>query len=141
MPDRRRYERSPDTLALLASLAIGGALLTVFNVVPASVAAIAPPGVALAWSATLSLGAGVALAGVVARSPTRGWGLEAIGRGCLAPILLGYAVALASAASNAGTWFLIVMFVALAAASAARCYQTVRRLGEFRAALRKVLAQ
>lgn len=140
MPDHRRYERGPDTIALLTSLAIGGALLTLLGVVPGSVASIASPVIGLAWSAALTAGSTTALIGILSRVPARGWGLEAIGRGCLSPILLGYSVALGDAATNPGTWFLVILFAALSVASAFRCYQTIRRLREYRAALRGAIS-
>lgn len=137
MPDRRRFERTPDTIALLGALAVGGALLTIFGVVPGSVAAIASTVYGVTWSAALTIGATVSLAGVLTSRADRGWVLEAAGRACLAPILLGYSLALGGAATSAGTWFLVVLFAALSAGSAYRAYQSVRRLGEFRAALRR----
>ena len=63
--------------------------------------------------------------------------LEAAGRACLAPVLLGYALALGTSATSPGTWFLVVLFAALSASSTVRCYQSIRRLGEFRAVLRR----
>lgn len=137
MPDRMHYGRTPDSICLLAGLALAGAALTIAQQVPASVAALAPHWVALVWSATFTLGAAVALTGLLWRDPLTGWVLELSGRIALACTAVGYAIALLSVASRWGTALIVMIVASIGVASGWRVYQLLRRLENFRAALRE----
>lgn len=136
MPDRRRYARTPDTILLLAACATSAGALTAVGQVPRSVLEIAPMWLALIWSGGFALAAAAALAGVLWRDPLTGWLLELAGRVGLAFTATGYVVALAAAATGWGTGLIIAIIAGIAVASGWRVYQLVRRLDEFRLALR-----
>ncbi len=136
MPDRRRYARTPDTILLLSACALSAGALTVLGQAPRSVLAIAPLWLALVWSASFALAAATALVGVLWREPLAGWLLELAGRVGLALTAAGYAIALTASATQGGTALVIAIVAGIAASSGWRVYQLVRRLEEFRTALR-----
>jgi hypothetical protein len=97
MPDRRRAARNPDTIVLLASLAVAGLGLTLAGVPPFAVMILVPKPLALAWSAVLGVAAALALAGVLWRDELIGWSLEVGGRIGVACTTAAYAIALVDA--------------------------------------------
>lgn len=128
MPERRRYERTPDTLAVLAALAAAGTVITVAGNVPASVAAIAPTWVGLLWSGTFAAAAGVALLGVLLRDPVMGWSIELVGRAALCVTALAYVWVLASAARTLGPAIVVALLAAIGTSSGVRVWQITARL-------------
>lgn len=138
MPDRRRYARTPDTICILAALAVVGGAVTVTGNVPASIAEQVPHWVGVLWSATFTLGAAVALVGVLWRDHLTGWVLELSGRIALAPTAVAYAAVLAGAATQWGTSIVVGIVAAIGVASGVRIYQLLRRFRKFKAV---VLAQ
>lgn len=131
MPDRRRYARTPDTIAFLAACSMAGIAMTISGWAPGSVLAIASPLAAYVWSSSLALSAGLALGGVLWPEDITGWILETVGRAGLCLALGGYAFALSLVVSNPGSLFVVAIITALAAASGVRVYQLVRRWREF----------
>lgn len=136
MPDRRRYGRTPDTICLLASLALAGTALTLAGQVPGSVRDLVPMPVALLWSATFALGAAVTLAGVLWRDPLTGWTLEISGRIALSGTSLAYTLALLESSTQWGSAIVIVVIFSIGVSSAWRVYQLVRRLDRFMSDIR-----
>jgi len=135
MPERRRYERTPDTLLILTSCAVTGAVLTAMGEVPKSIAAIAPMWVALLWSAAFSAAAATALVGTLHREPLVGWLLELAGRTGLALGSFGYVVALLGAASAVGSALLISIVAGIGVSSSWRAWQIIKRLEALRETL------
>lgn len=136
MPQRRRYERTPDTLALLSACAVTAGALTLTGHVPRSVVDLAPYWVALVWSAAFSLAAAVALVGVLHRDPLVGWILELVGRGGLVLVCAGYVLALTVRATTWGTSLVVAVIAAIGISSAVRVWQIRARLRDLRATLR-----
>jgi len=138
MPDRRRYERTPDTIAMLTITALAAIVLTVAGRAPGTVLDLVPRPVALAWSAALAVAALTALAGVLHRQDVRGWVLELGGRIGLTATLAAYTLAIGASASLGS--LVVAGFVAAAAASSAvRTVQLWRRLHQWRAAAREAI--
>lgn len=131
MPDRRRYARTPDTVLLLAALALTAGVLTITGQAPGSVLDLVPMWAALVWSGTLALGAACALTGVLWRDPLWGWGLELAGRVSVAFTCAAYTWALWSAATQPGTALIVAIVGGVTAASAVRIYQLTRRWRQF----------
>jgi hypothetical protein len=135
MPDRRRYARTPDTVLLLATLALTAGVLTVAGTAPASVLDLVPLWAALAWSGTLAGGAACALAGVLWRDPLWGWGLELAGRVSVMFTCAAYTWALWAAATQAGTALVVAIVGGITVSSIVRVWQLTRRWRQFLASL------
>jgi hypothetical protein len=137
VPDRRRYARTPDTILLLAALALTAGVLTLSAKAPGSVLELVPLWAALVWSGTLAAGAACALAGVLWRDPLWGWGLELAGRVSVACTCAAYTWALWSAATQAGTALIVAIVGGITASSIARIYQLARRWRQFVASVER----
>jgi hypothetical protein len=127
-----RYGRTPDTVCLLAGMAVVGTILTAVGFLPPSVQALAPPWVAAFWGAVLASSSALALAGVLWRDPLWGWALELAGRPGVACSCAGYAAALAmTMGTNYGAALAVVVFGSIAVSSGLRIYQLTRRIQQF----------
>ena len=138
MPERRRYERTPDTVMVLGACAVTATALTVSGFVPGSVLAVAPYWLGLAWSGGLAFAASVALAGVLWREATTGWLLELAGRAGLTLTAAGYVYALLRSVTATGSALIIMLVSAIAVSSGVRVWQVYRRLTQVREAIRGV---
>lgn len=138
MSDRMRYGRTPDTICLLAALTLAGGALTISGVVPGTIQGLVGYAVGLLWQAAFSLGAVVALIGVLWRDPLTGWALELSGRIGLSVTAPAYFSVLIVYAVDQGFQAALVTSVvgAIGVASAWRAWQLTRRLEEFRASVR-----
>ena len=136
MPDRRRVERTPDTLLLLSTCALSAGVLTATGQVPLSILKVAPAWVGLVWSGALALAAATALIGVLYREPLMGWVLELAGRLGLLVGCLGYAVALVGTATAWGSSLIIAIITGIGVSSGWRAWQISRRLESLRSMLR-----
>lgn len=137
MPDRRKYERTPDTVALLVAQVAAAGIMTVTRQAPGSVESVAPGWEAAAWAAAFGAAAVLTLFGVLWREPITGWLLELVGRLGLAAAMAGYAVALIDAARTWGASLAILIMSAIVAASVVRVVQLAKRLRGFWVALRR----
>lgn len=136
MPDRMKQGRTPDTVFMLAGLAVGGAFLTAAGYVPGSVQFITPAWGGVLWGAVLSLSATLSLLGVLWRNPVTGWALEVSGRPGVALTCIGYAGALAHRLDeDFGAGLAVVLFGAFGLASLFRTYRLVHHLAAFREAV------
>jgi len=139
MPERRRYERTPDTIAILGGLAVAGGIITAAGVVPPSVDALAPTWVGLMWSATFTTAAAVSLAGVLLRDAVMGWSLELVGRIPLCVTACTYVWVLASTATGLGPAVTVGLLAAVGVSSGVRAWQLTRRLRDHLRAYRNVV--
>lgn len=131
MPERRRYERTPDTIAMLTITTLAALVLTVTGDVPGTVTDLVPRGVARTWAAALAASALTTLAGTLHRSPLRGWMLELGGRIGLTLTLAAYLLAIA-AGGDLGSLIAAGFVLAAALSSAVRAVQLWRRLHQWR---------
>lgn len=136
MPERRRYERTPDTLIMLAVIAIVGTIMTLLGEVPTSIYMTTPRWAGLLWSAAFSTAALVSLIGVLHREPLTGWLLELAGRAGLLVGAFGYVVALAHYATNLRPALQIGIIAGIGISAGWRVYQLTLRLRALRAALK-----
>lgn len=134
--ERRRYERTPDTLVMMATIAVVGGVLTLLGEAPSSVNEVSPDWAALIWSSTFSAAAAVTLVGVLYRDPMTGWLLEIVGRSGLTLGALGYVAALAETSSGPRSFWAIAFVGGIGLSSAWRVRQLRIRLATLRAALK-----
>ncbi len=133
MPDRRRYERTPDTVTVLTALAVSGVAMSFLGVAPPSVLKYVPGGTALAWSMVLALSAAVTLVGVFWRTPATGWVVELAGRVGLAFACAPYFLALiATASRDIGASLVAGLLGALVVSSIVRVVQLSLRVYRWR---------
>lgn len=135
MPDRRRYGRTPDTVCLLAALALAGIVLAVTGTAPISVSEIVPAYVGVIWAATFGLAALLSLVGLYWTEDQEGWVLELSGRIALAFTAAGYAIAIGVNATHFGTMLVTIIVASISCSSFWRIWQLVRRLSQFRDAI------
>lgn len=136
MPERRRYERTPDTIVMLVAVAVTGTVLTLMGEVPRSIFETTPRWAGIVWSVAFSAAALITLAGVLYREPMTGWLLELVGRAGLAIGALGYVAALAEFATSLRSGWMIAFVGGVGVASGWRVVQLTRRVIALRAALK-----
>lgn len=131
-PDRRRYARTPDTLALLAIAATAGLVQIITGAYPGTVLRLVDQTWAGVWAWSLLVSALLALLGVVIRDEVDGWVLELSGRTGVTLTTAAYTYALVTQASNPLRSALVIGFTAaLAVSSGWRTWQLVRRLRQW----------
>ena len=129
--------RSPDTLLLLAVLAVAGAVQIVTGTESGVVGALVHGWMATAWSIIFTLGAALALAGTLWRDPITGPMIELVGRVMLGPTSAAYALALVVAAGPQGA-LVAGIYAALGLASGWRVWQVVREVRDVQDNLRTI---
>lgn len=132
MPERR-YARQPDTLGLLAALAIAGVILTVTAELPPSVSEVVPKWVGMVWSITVALSSGASLVGLYLKKPLNGLLMIATGRFILMGAMLAYTIALVTAATTWGSALVILLVAGIAtscAVSARRAAKQIRHVSD-----------
>lgn len=138
MPDRRRYARSPDTLAILSLAVLAGLVQILSHSYPGSVLAMVSTTWASVWAWSLVGTAGLCIAGILIRDDLDGWVLELSGRIGLSLTMAAYTFALWAGSSDRLGAALVLGFTAgIAASSAWRVWQLTRRLGQWRSALHR----
>lgn len=133
MPDRRRYGRSPETIAILAGAALSGALQTSLGRVPASIADLVPQAVGIAWGVTFTLAAVACLTGLYwpahdARSEETGYIVELSGRFALSLTSLGYVLALLAYGTLTTGGLTLALVTAILVSSVVRIFQLTLKL-------------
>lgn len=136
MSERRRYERTPDTLVILHLIAATGVLLTLLGEAPRSINESTPRWAGILWSGAFSASAVIALAGVLHREPATGWLLELVGRAGLAFGAMGYIAALAYNNSTLNTLWTVAFVGGVGLSSLWRVIQLEQRLRTLRQALK-----
>lgn len=126
MRERRRDRWNPDSVLLLALMAVTGFGSLLAGVEPESVTTLVPRWMAVAWGLTLATGAALTLLGVLWRTETTGLLLEVAGRIALAPTTLAYVVALVAVGAATRGTLLIGILVGIVTASVWRLWQ-IRR--------------
>ncbi|MBO9555619.1 hypothetical protein [Cellulomonas sp.] len=135
MPDRRRVERTPDTVSLLAATAGAGVVVLVTGTHPPSIVESTGYASAVWWACVFTAGAVLSLAGVLWRAPL-GWVIELTGRMPLAAAAAGYVIALGTfARSGVGAAVAIACVAAIAVGSTWRACQLAVRIVRYRDAL------
>jgi len=131
MPDRRKYDRNPDTLLVLS---VGSAMLAIV------VTAQSPPGSlseswgspwAMVWAISTGIGFLAAFIGVLLRDPLMGWASELGGRIVLTTGLGVYFAVLIGSIKETGTLVIAGLVFALAISSGWRVRQLWLRLREW----------
>lgn len=117
MPERR-YARQPDTLALLAALAIAGVMLTVTAELPASVDEVVPKWAGMIWSISVALSAGASLGGLYLKDQMNGLLMIMVGRFVLSGALFAYTIALITSATAWGSSLIILLVAGIATSCA-----------------------
>lgn len=123
MPERRRYERGPDTLLLMLACTVTAASQTASGQVPPTILQIAPLWLALVWSAAFAASGALVLVGVLWHEPILGRVLEFVGRLGLSGTSLGYAAALMKAADGFGSALVVGILAGIAVACIWRAVQ------------------
>lgn len=136
MAIRRRLDRTPDTITVLALTTLSGISVLLTRTPPAAIEALVPGWVGLAWGLGMTAASACALLGVVWSEELTGWGLELAGRITLAVMLGLYAVAIALYTTSPGAVVALGLTVAFAASSAWRAFLLARRLRAWRQFLR-----
>lgn len=137
-PDRRRYARTPDTLALLAIAATAGLVQIVTGAYPGTVLRLVPEVWAGVWAWSLLVSALLALIGVVVRDDLDGWVLELSGRIGVTFTAGAYTFALLTQANEPLRSALVIGFTAaLAVSSGWRTWQLVRRIRQWLTTVRR----
>lgn len=132
MPDRRRYGRTPDAVFMLALCAAIGTVQVITLHVPDSVLALVPLGVGVFWAGTFALSAAASLVALYWRDLADSWLIELAGRLVLAAAAAAYTYAIASSVAHPGSWLVVGFIAGIALASAARAWQIIRRLRQYR---------
>lgn len=130
MPERR-YARQPDTLFILAALAVSGVILTVTSELPGSVSEVVPRWAGMLWSICVSLAAGSSLAGLYLKKPLNGLLAIMAGRFVLSGALFAYTIALVTAATTWGSAIIILLVAGIAtscAVSGRRAAKQIRQI-------------
>lgn len=121
MPGARATARTPDTICLLAALAVTGATTAVTGVAPIPISQLSTGTGARIWSIALALSSLLALLGVLYRDPLTGWRVELYGRAGLAMVSLGYVFALLDDADSLEVVAAMGLVGAIAIASIWQC--------------------
>jgi len=128
VPDRRKYDRNPDTLVVLSVCA---------TIVGAMVVLASPPGSlveawgqtwAMVWCVITGSAFIIALAGVLWRDAVVGWAIELSGRVALATGLAVYFGVLTASLTNSGSALVAGLVLAIAASSGWRARDLFKRV-------------
>lgn len=137
-PDRRRYVRSPDTIAILSLSLLAGAVQIVSQSYPGSVLGMVSATWAATWAWSLVGTAGLCIAGILVRDDLDGWVIEVSGRIGLTLTMSAYTVALwVGTEDRLGAALVLAFTAGIALSSAWRVWQLLRRLGQWRSALHR----
>lgn len=141
MAIRRRLDRTPDTVTVLALTTLSGASVLLTRTPPAAMDALAPTWLGLAWGLAMTASSACALVGAFWPEELTGWGLELAGRITLAVTLGLYGVAIALYITSPGAAISLGLAVAFAASSGWRAFLLARRLRAWRVFLRASIAR
>lgn len=134
MPERYRYERTPDSLAVLIACALAGIVVLITGVHPPSMVATTGYASAVVWALVFTAASLIALLGLLWPAPV-GWAIELAGRVPLAATAAGYVLALLDYTTSLGAVIVVAIIAAVAVASLARAIALAVRIVRFRSAL------
>lgn len=137
-PDRRRYARTPDTIALLTLAAAAGLVQILTGTYPGTVLRLVDDTWAGVWAWSLLVSAALALLGVLIRDDLDGWVLELSGRVGITLTTTGYTLALVTQTDDPLRSALVIAFTAAVAVSSGwRTWQLGRRLRQWLTVVRE----